>query len=146
MYANVCELHWIVQPFYWFIAVEISRENRVHQVLEDRNSLGVASHMRRICDQVLSLAAAFECGLASYLHRWASTVQTSHTAASSRCCGHAGHLDKKEDPCLALVFFFKRWPVFFSSLCFEYFREWLVVIVHTTDNGVQRSIMKSSWG
>ena len=55
-------------------------------LVEDRNSLGVVSHTRRICDQVLSLAAAFECGLASSLHRWASTVHTPHTAASSLCC------------------------------------------------------------
>ena len=56
-------------PFYWYIMQSIFLMKLCPSCLvEDRNSLGVASHTRRICDQVLPLAAAFECKLASSLH------------------------------------------------------------------------------
>ena len=33
MYMNVCKFCWLMQPFNWFITVEISCEDHVHHVL-----------------------------------------------------------------------------------------------------------------
>ena len=93
-------------------------------LVEDPNSLEVASHMRKIRDWVLSLVAASECRLVSSLHRWASIVHTPHIVASCRCCGHAGHSEKRKT--LSCLDFLLR-----DSLCSS-----VVSVLNTSENGL----------